>query len=355
MIQYKDIKKFVDSKMVFVGMDIHKKHWHLAFYCDGEYVEIVRIRSDYLQLLHVLSKYSTARGISLVYEAGFCGFWLYRRLKAHGYSCMITPPTSVPKSTSKVKTDKRDCRKLASYLASHILKSVYVPPQEVEADRRIFRRRMDLVNQAKASKNKIKSFLNLHQIDRPEHIKKNWSKPYIAWLKSLSWQYGSDTFFFNNLLKIYLRQREDLAEVTKQLRYLSRSDAYHSSYQRVTTCRGVGLITGMMFLLELYDMVRFKRSDQLASYLGLTPCQFSSGEEVHMGHITRQGNHRARAMLVESAWTVIRYDPHLRDKYERIRAKGNNGKKAIVAVAHSLAIRLRRCLLDQTDYVIGVC
>ena len=119
----------------------------------------------------------------------------------------------------------------------------------------------------------------------------------------------------------------------------------------------------MMFLTELYDIVRFNRADQLGSYLGLTPSQFSSGEEVHMGHITRQGNHRVRAMLIESAWTVvgelcrtvIRYDPHLRAKYERIRAKGNNGKKAIVAVAHSLAIRLRRCLLDQTNYVIGVC
>jgi len=355
MIQYKDIKKYVDSKLVFVGMDIHKRHWNLAFLCDGEFVETVRIRSDYLRLLHLLSKYSTARGISLVYEAGFCGFWLYRRLNADGYSCIVTPPTSIPKSTSKVKTDKRDCRKLASYLASDLLKAVYVPPQEVEADRRIFRRRLDLVDQMRASKNKIKSFLHLHEIDRPENIGKNWSKTYIAWLMLVDWEYNSDRFFFNHLLKVYLGQREDLAEVTKQLRYLSRSDKYHMSYQRLSKCKGVGLITGMMFLLELYDIVRFKRSDQLASYLGLTPSQYSSGEEVHMGHITRQGNYRARAMLVESAWTVIRYDPHLRNKYERIRAKGNNGKKAIVAVAHSLAIRLRRCLLDQTDYVIGVC
>jgi len=268
---------------------------------------------------------------------------------------MITPPTTIPKSTSKVKTDKRDCSKLASYLASGLLKVVYVPPQEVEADRRIFRRRMDLVDQIRATKNKIKSFLHLHNLERPEEISKNWSKSYLTWLTSLSWEYNSDAFVFHDLLKVYRRQREDLAEVTKRLRQLSRSDHYRANFQRLKKCQGVGLVTGMMFLTELYDIVRFNRADQLGSYLGLTPSQFSSGEEVHMGHITRQGNHRVRAMLIESAWTVIRYDPHLRAKYERIRAKGNNGKKAIVAVAHSLAIRLRRCLLDQTNYVIGVC
>ena len=93
---------------------------------------------------------------------------------------MITPPTTIPKSTSKVKTDKRDCSKLASYLASGLLKVVYVPPQEVEADRRIFRRRMDLVDQIRATKNKIKSFLHLHNLERPEEISKNWSKSYLT-------------------------------------------------------------------------------------------------------------------------------------------------------------------------------
>ena len=111
----------------------------------------------------------------------------------------------------------------------------------------------------------------------------------------------------------------------------------------------------MTFLLEIFDFGRFRRAEEFASYLGLTPAQYSSGENVRLGHITRQGNAALRAVLVESAWTVIRHDPHLRAQYERLRQRGTNGKKAIVAVAHSLALRLRRCLLDQTDYVIGVC
>ena len=111
----------------------------------------------------------------------------------------------------------------------------------------------------------------------------------------------------------------------------------------------------MTFLLELHDVTRFSSSEKFGSYLGFTPSQFSSGEHTRLGHITREGNAHVRGALVECAWTVIRHDPVLRDKYDRIRARGTNGKKAIVAVARTLAIRLRRCLLDDIDYVVGVC
>jgi len=136
---------------------------------------------------------------------------------------------------------------------------------------------------------------------------------------------------------------------------MSRSDKYQKNFKLLACVRGVGLITGMTFLLEIYDFDRFKTAEHFASYLGLTPSQYSSGEHIRLGHITRQGNTYIHKVLVEAAWTVIRYDPHLRDKYNRIRSRGNNGKKAIVAVARSLAIRLRRSLLDGTGYVVGVC
>jgi transposase len=111
----------------------------------------------------------------------------------------------------------------------------------------------------------------------------------------------------------------------------------------------------MTFLLELPDLSRFENTHAFSSYLGMTPSQHSSGEHVRLGHITCEGNPHLRRGLVESAWSVIRHDPFLKEKYDRIRAKGTNGKKAIVAVARSLAIRLRRCLLNEVPYIIGVC
>lgn len=355
MRYFTDVAAFVAGKIVFCGIDMHFKYWDVCLLCDGEIVEEVRIRGDFIMLMNLLRNYATVRQIRIVYEAGFCGFWLYRQLNAHGYSCMVTPPSHIPQTNDKVKTNKRDAKTLASYLVAGLLKAVYVPPPEVEADRRIIRRRAQLSKKIGRDKNQIKAFLHLHGIHPPDDIRATWSQRYMAWLTSLKWDYSADAFTVTNLLKSYRRDREDLADVTRQLRQLSREPRYADNFKRLCAARGVGLITGMTFLLEVFDFGRFRRAEQFASYLGMTPAQYSSGEKVRLGHITRQGNAHLRAVLIEAAWTGIRHDPHLQAKYERIRRRGVNGKKAIVAVARSLAIRLRRCLLDQTDYVIGVC
>ena len=355
MRMFKDIKRFVNGKVVFCGIDVHFRHWNLCFVCDGEIVEKIKLPTDYVRLKFLLMSYSSARKIRLVYEAGFCGFWLYRKLTSDGYDCIVTPPGRTPQTTSKVKTDKIDAEKLAQYFAAGLLKSVYVPPSNVEADRRIVRRRAQLTKKQTRAKNQIKAFLHLHGLATPEFIKQSWSIAYLKWLESLRFEYQSDNFTLSQLLKTYRHIRDSIAEVTRYLRELSRSQNYLRNFKCITSLRGVGLITGMTFLLELYNIDRFKNSAHFSSYLGLTPSQYSSGEQTRLGHITRQGNAQLRHVLVESAWTVIRHDPHLRDKYDRIKARGTNGKKAIVAVARSLAIRLRRCLLDEQEYVIGVC
>ena len=355
MEYFKDIKNFVVSKHVFCGIDIHFGHWNLCFVCDGEVVEKTKIPNSYETLNMRLSKYSQARKISIVYEAGFSGFWLYRRLISDDYDCILTPPSKMPKSDNKVKTDKRDAQKLAFYLSAGLLKVVYVPPADIESDRRVVRRRAQLVKKQTRAKNHIKSFLHLHGLKTPENIKTNWSNLYLAWLEGLIFDFESDNFTLSQLIRNYRRIREDLAEVTRYLRMFSRSEKYQENYKRVTSARGVGLITAMTFLLEIFDFGRFAKEDDFSSYLGMTPSQFSSGDKVRFGHITRQGNSNLRRVLIESAWTVIKHDPHLREKYDRIKARGTNGKKAIVAVARSLAVRLRRCILDETEYVIGVC
>jgi transposase len=291
----------------------------------------------------------------VVYEAGFSGFWLYRKLVADGYDCIVTPPNRVPKSSDKVKTDKRDAEKLAQYLAAGILKAVAVPSPRAEADRRIGRRRRQLVRTQTRCKNQIHSFLHLHGHSKPDQTGTYWSKAYMEWLSRLEFECESDSFLIESLIDRYRSVRDELAKVTRQLRQLSRDPRYTDDFQRLIALPGVGLITAMTFILELFDLPRFKKTTQFSSYLGLTPSQHSSGEHVRLGRITREGNTYLRHVLIESAWTVIRHDPHLRAKFYRIRAQGTKANKAIVAVARSLAIRLRRCLLDQCQYVIGVC
>lgn len=352
----KDTKKFVEGKVVFSGIDVHDSYWIICFYCDGEVVAKMRIKAHYPVLRHVLlSQYASAREIRLVYEAGFSGYWLYRKLTADGYHCTVTPPNRVPKSGDKVKTDKRDALKLATYLAGGLLKQVAVPSLQVEADRRVGRQRRQLVKEQTRRKNRIHSFLHLHGLRRPEQIGTCWSKAYMEWLSNLKFDYPSDSFHLQCLIRQYQSVRDELAEVTRQFWHLSRTPAYNNNFRLITALKGVGLITAMTFLLELFDLSRFCSSARLSSYLGLTPSQHSSGDRVRLGRITREGNAHLRAVLIESAWTAIRHDPHLRNKFYRITAQGTNKNKAIVAVARSLAVRLRRCLLNGVEYAVGVC
>jgi len=352
----KCIEKFVENKMVFCGIDIHKDYWILCYFCDGEVVEKLRINGVFkLVLRHTENLYHTARSVQFVYEAGFSGFYLCRQLNASGYRCTVTPPNRVPSTRDKVKTDKRDAQKLAQYLASGLLKKVFVPPSSSEADRQLLRLRHSYQKKLTRVKNQIKSHLHLYGIPKaPEGINK-WTKRYIFWIENLEFEQANLRFVLDRYLMEYRFIRQQIAEITKSIRHLAKSENYQRHFTLLTACKGVGLITAMTFLLELHDMSRFPSALQFCSYLGMTPSQYSSGEHVRLGHITREGNPHLRRALIESAWTVIRYDPFLKEKYERIRARGTNGKKAIVAVARSLAVRLRRCLLDEIPYVTGVC
>jgi len=352
----KDIDNFVKDKMVFCGIDIHKEQWNLCYFCDGEVVEKLPIQGEFAQLKgHTENKYGNAASVQFVYEAGFSGFWLHRKLNDSGYECVITPPSRIPTNPDKVKTDKKDSEKLARYLAGGLLKKVYVPPPSIEADRQLLRLRAGDKKKLTRVKNQINSLLHLHGLKWSPENGCHWTKRFVAWLEELEFSEQNYRFILDQYLEEYRFLRAQIACITRRIRELSKNSAYQKYFQYLTACKGIGLITAMTFLLELGDIVRFPDSIRFSSYIGLTPSQHSSGQHVRLGHITHEGNAHLRRILIESAWTVIRHDPFLREKYDRIKARGTNGKKAIVAVARSLAVRLRKCLLNDEPYIIGLC
>lgn len=356
MIYTKDIEIFVKNKAVFCGIDVHKYHWNLCFISDGMIVEKTKMTSDFQKLLRHLDRFYTgSRALHFVYEAGFSGFHLCRKLRASGYHCIVTPPNRIPSYNDKVKTDTRDAVKLAQYLSSGLLKEVFIPPITAESDRQVLRLRHDYQKKLTRVKNQIKSHLFLYGITKPDVLCSYWSKRYIAWLTTLEFKEPGLRLVLDNYLEEYHFYCSKIIALRSHLRQLSRTEAYRRRFKILVSCPGIGLITAMTFLLELYDIVRFISAGKLSSYTGLTPAQFSSGPHIRLGHITREGNAHIRRVLVECAWTVIRHEPFLRAKYNRIRAKGANGKKAIVAVARSLGVRLRRCLIDEVPYEVGVC
>jgi transposase len=155
---------------------------------------------------------------------------------------------------------------------------------------------------------------------------------------------------FQRLLEQYGFLCEQIAKQTQLLRELSETDFYKDRVNILVTIPGMGVISAMELLVELQDVGRFRRSDQLAAYVGLTPSQYSSVDKVRMGRITKVGKHSVRAIMVEVAWQMIRKDMGMRRRYERMRAR-SGAKRAIVAIARMVLLRTRRMLLDSSPYV----
>jgi transposase len=124
---------------------------------------------------------------------------------------------------------------------------------------------------------------------------------------------------------------------------------YQKRMEILQSIPGIGLISAMELLLELQDVSRFRRAEQLAAYVGLTPSQYSSADKVRMGRITGIGKNTLRAILVEASWQLITKDRGMREKYDRIKIR-SGGKRAIVAIARTLLLRMRRMLQGERIY-----
>ena len=155
---------------------------------------------------------------------------------------------------------------------------------------------------------------------------------------------------FARLLERYQFLRQQVAAQTKLVKVLADETGYREKVSWLTSLPGVGILTAMELLVELGDIERFAKAEQAAAYVGLTPSEYSSGGAVRRGHISRCGKAAVRSRLVEASWIAIRFDHELAGVYQRIRAR-QGGKRAIVAVARRLLLRIRRVWLDGRRYV----
>ena len=345
-------KNTVKGKEVFVGIDVHKESWQVTVRMDREEVFHGRLASDYCVLRRVLNRFAGSK-IQVAYEAGPCGFGLHDQLREDGIEGIVVPPSLIPiESGNKVKTDKRDSRKLARLLESHMLKRVYVLTPEERADRELLRTRRQILEHRNDVARQIKSKLLFHGIRPPFSAQAGWSKAFIQWIRDLS--FGSEVLkvCFQSLLELYEYLTRQVMAISRKVVELSRSEKYRKRVQLLRTVPGIGMLIGMEILVEIQDVARFKRAEELASYIGLTPSEFSTGPYVRQGRITRCGNKRVRTSLVEASWILIQKDRGLRKKYDRLK-QWKGAKRAIIAVARHLIIRIRRILLNQEPYVLG--
>ncbi len=345
-------KELQPGDEIFVGIDMHKLKWHVTartadfeLFCGG-------IPGKWEALQRILDRYK-GHQIQTVYEAGYFGFWLHDNLIEYGAECVVTPPSLIPQEYgNRVKTDRRDSRKLAHFLAKGMLKRVWVPTEKERYHRQVIRRRRQLIGDRIRTQSRIKAELRLYGIDIPEPQSK-WTKIYLGNLGRIRFNNRWMQESFKRLLELYYFLDKQIIKQTELLRKLSETKLYQERVKILTTTPGIGMIAAMELLLELQDVSRFQRADQIAAYVGLTPSQYSSADKVRMGRITCVGKNSLRAMLVQASWALIRKDGVMREKYDRLKSR-SGGKRAIVAVARTLLIRMRRMLLDNNPYVIGL-
>jgi len=333
---------------LFVGIDLHKHRWHVTIRTLDVELFSASIPGTWEALQRVLARY-TGYQIQAVYEAGYFGFRLHDRLVAHGIPCIVTPPSLVPQEYgNRVKTDRRDSCKLAHLLAKGLLKRVWVPSEEERYHRQVIRRRRQLIRDRVRTQSRIKAELRFYEVHL-EEPRGGWTRIYVETLRSIRFGNRWRQESFHRLLEQYEFLSAQIDKQTQLLRELSETVQYRERVEILQSIPGIGMISAMEVLLELQDISRFRRAEQLAAYVGLTPSQYSSADKVRMGRITGIGKNTLRSLLVEASWTLIRKDQAMREKYERIKIR-SGGKRAIVAIARTLLLRMRRMLLDGQAY-----
>lgn len=182
----------------------------------------------------------------------------------------------------------------------------------------------------------------------PEH----WSLGFIHWLSQIIMPTQAGTLSLNFLLKAYHNTREQLLEVTRQLRQEVKLH-YPDLYKLLMTIPGVGPIVAMCLIAEIGDITRFKSYRHLSSYAGFIPNSHQCGEKDPKGRLTYRSNKYIRSMLVEAVWVAMRHDPALL-KYYRERIPGKEAKYIIIKVAHKLLNRVRQVWISQNPYQAGI-
>ena len=345
----KSIHKQIQGEELFVGIDLHKRRWHVTIRTLDLEVFSSSIVGRWEDLRRILSRYKDCKIIT-VYEAGYLGFWLFDLLNQYGVECIVTPPSLIPQEYgNRVKTDRLDSRKLAHFLAKGLLKSVWVPSPKERFHRQVIRRRRQLVGDRVRTQNRIKSELSFYGVDLPAPRGK-WTQVYFANLQRIKFTNRWMQQSFNQLLDQYEFLCAQIDKQTQLLKQLAQQPLYRDRVKILRSIPGIGILTAMEILLELQDVSRFRRPEQLAAYVGLTPSQYSSADKIRMGRITRAGKGTVRSALVESCWFLIRKDKAMRKKYEAIKIRAG-AKRAIVAIARNLLLRIRKMLLDNHPYV----
>jgi transposase len=348
----------------FIGLDVHQHSITLAiadFGHEGEVRLYGTIKNTTEALDKIIRKLvSTGAELRFVYEAGPCGFGLYRRLNGNGFNCVVAAPSMIPRKAGvRIKNDNRDAISLARLLRAGELTAIYVPDLEDEAVRDLSRAREDSRVAERKAKQRLSSFLLRN--DFIYRGKKKWTKSHFNWLADLKMKHPVQQIAFQEYIDAIGECSERTTRIKEQIQQVAMEWRWAPTVKALQALRGVSLLTAVITVAEIGDFTRFQNPKELMAYLGLVPSEHSSGGKTRRGGITKTGNSHARRICVESAW-AYRYQARVTQlllkrqedlpqnirkiawkaqvrlcaRYRRLRARGKPVQVVIVAIAREL-------------------
>jgi len=353
--------------ILFIGLDTHKVSTEVAHIEDQHGAKPVhhgKIKTTKAAITKLArqyqSKYPQAT-LHFVYEAGPCGYWIYRLLTSLGHCCYVVAPSLIPKKPGeKIKTDKRDALKLAKLLKSEDLTPIYVPESEDEAIRDLSRARETAMKDLKDAKYQLKALFLRNNIT--SKVNDNWSAQHLRWLTELVLPHPSQHIVLQEMIQTITERIAREKRLANELFHQVKQWRFYPVVKALQAVRGVKLLIATGVVAELGDLRRFDHPRKLMAYLGLVPSEYSSSDKRRLGSITKCGNGRARRLLVQGAHTYkhkanistelqkrqeslpkeitdIAWQAQLRlcRRYNRLMSRGKHRNVVVIAIAREMA------------------
>lgn len=342
-----------ENQVFYIGIDVHKRSWTVTIRTDNMALKTFTMNPCPDELAKYLKRNYPGGIYRSTYEAGFCGFWIHRKLVELGVENCVINPADVPTThKQKVsKTDKVDSRKLAKELENQNLNPIYVPDNWHQQLRSLCRLRYKLTNHSTRLKNRIKGHLHYYGIDLPPHHElAHWSGNFIKYLEQFCRDGKPGIEYLSFCIEELKLQRQRIAQVTARLRkYAENSSQTENTISNLTSIPGIGFVSAITLYTEIMKIDRFPNLDTLCSFVGLVPSSDSSGEDERTCGITPRKNRYLRYLIIEAAWVAARSDPAMLKTFTELSRRMKKSA-AIIRIAKKLLNRIRFVWINKTPY-----
>jgi transposase len=278
-----------------------------------------------------------------------------------GVACQVIAPSLIPTAPGdRVKTDRRDSKRLARLYRAGELVAIRVPTPAEEAVRDLCRARADLVDDRTRTRHRLSKFLLRH--DRIWRDGAAWTDKHERWLTGQRFDEPAMASTYGHYRAMLIARDAELTAIETDLAYWFDHGPFADAVARLAAYRGVAYLGALTIASEVGDWRRFATAGAFMGFTGLVPSEYSSGNMVHRGHITKAGNAHLRTQLVESAWqyqhrpsigvTIARRhkglpptttarswaaQQRLCARFRRLDARKNSRNIVVIAIARELA------------------